>query len=434
MTSAPAEPAIGAVDTDVGGPEIAAVTMQAMAVSLQMPSDPAHPNRMPFSGILTRIDEASDRAPNGSGGKRILITRAAAEGALNSLLGMGVGLRRDLTGHNAQNKVGVITAARIDNNAIHIDGFIYASDFPTEALRIHMRQADLGFSFEAQQLRVESVETDPVIVTSCIFTGAAILFKNDAAYKTTAIAAAAAKESTMEDVTAAVTAAVQAALGPMSEQLTTLKAGMDAQAGIIAELQKVPPAMRAVQEAMARVEPHAARLEAGADKLEADGIGADEAAGHAALMRKMAVALRADAARGTLPQTYHVAASRFAPAVVAEPLKIESTPEYQALMAVAAQQAAELKATKEAQEAQATALKDLKAAMDAQRNPPARKTLTPEVNAVLSRMGLQEPGEGGGGYPVHQIDAALDQMKDRLSTTDRIRMKTMLANGGLLQS
>jgi hypothetical protein len=37
-----------------------------------------HPNRMPFSGVLTRIDDPSDAAPEGSNGKRILLTMDAA--------------------------------------------------------------------------------------------------------------------------------------------------------------------------------------------------------------------------------------------------------------------------------------------------------------------------------------------------------------------
>ena len=53
------------------------VTLHAM--SLNVPETPGHPNKLPFKGILTRIDEPSDAAPDGSNGKRVLLTRAAAE-------------------------------------------------------------------------------------------------------------------------------------------------------------------------------------------------------------------------------------------------------------------------------------------------------------------------------------------------------------------
>jgi hypothetical protein len=102
-----------------------------------------------------------------------------------------VGVASDFAGHAPRNKVGTISAAWIDGNAIHIDGYIYAADFPVEAAEIKRRQADLGFSFEARDLDVENANTDPLVVTACVFTGAAILLKNAAAYRLTSLAAAA---------------------------------------------------------------------------------------------------------------------------------------------------------------------------------------------------------------------------------------------------
>ena len=60
------------------------------AMALDIPEFAGHPNRVPFSGVLTRLDAPSDRAPNGAAGHRVLLTRAAAERALPSLLGMAV--------------------------------------------------------------------------------------------------------------------------------------------------------------------------------------------------------------------------------------------------------------------------------------------------------------------------------------------------------
>jgi hypothetical protein len=78
------------------------------ARSLDIPSND-HPNKMPFSGVLTRIDEPSDVAPEGSGGKRVLITMDAAKNALDSLLGMAVNFGFD--DHRPREKVGVISTA-----------------------------------------------------------------------------------------------------------------------------------------------------------------------------------------------------------------------------------------------------------------------------------------------------------------------------------
>ena len=103
------------------------------AMSLNIALDDGHPNKMPFSGIMTRIDEPSDRPPEGSGGRLITISAEAAEKALSSLLGMAVDYKPNLDGHDPKNKIGVITAATIEGDAILIEGFIYAADFPEVA-------------------------------------------------------------------------------------------------------------------------------------------------------------------------------------------------------------------------------------------------------------------------------------------------------------
>jgi hypothetical protein len=47
--------------------------IQLRARSLDVPAN-AHPNRLPFSGVLTKIDEPSDAAPEGSNGNRVTLT------------------------------------------------------------------------------------------------------------------------------------------------------------------------------------------------------------------------------------------------------------------------------------------------------------------------------------------------------------------------
>lgn len=64
----------------------------------------------------------------------------------------------------------------------------------SHAARIALDAAKLGFSFEAQQIAVESLNADPLVITDCVFTGAAFLMKDTAAYRTTALAILAAKE------------------------------------------------------------------------------------------------------------------------------------------------------------------------------------------------------------------------------------------------
>src|SRR4051812_12869838 len=118
------------------------------AMALDLPHTPGHPNKHPFKGILTRLDQPSDRPPEGSRGHRVVLTRAAAEKALPTLLGMAVNYTTDLAGHDVKRKIGTITAATIEGDAIHIEGFLYAADFPDEVARVQSERSLLGFSYE----------------------------------------------------------------------------------------------------------------------------------------------------------------------------------------------------------------------------------------------------------------------------------------------
>lgn len=415
------------------------ISMTLSAVSLDIPHVDNHPNRMPFSGILTRIDEASDSPPGGAGGKKVLLTRAAAEGALNSLIGMGVDLTKNFDGHDAQKKVGIITGAHIDGSALRIAGFIYAADFPREALRIHLEQADLGFSFEARNLAVESTETDPLVVKSCVFTGAAILMKNDAAYQTTALAAAKAKEheKDMSEIQDAVAAALKDALGPITKALGEVAAVQATQGTKLEEMAKTPPIIHAVAATVAKVEPHANRLEAAADQMDKDGIGLHQTAGHVNHLRRMADAMRADAAVGKVPHAYHDAGSYWAgrsdprqqqdpPAPAA--VKIEETPEFKALQAAHDK---EIKDAKDATAALETKYTDMDKRMKEMRDPPARKTVDPSINALLARAGLTAPEEGQT-LSLAKVDAAINSMAGGMDVSQRMHLKTALAKAGLL--
>jgi len=64
---------------------LAVIEMQLEAMAVKIPHVEGHPNRVPFEGVLTIVDSASDRAPAGARGHRVLLTRAAAEKALASL-------------------------------------------------------------------------------------------------------------------------------------------------------------------------------------------------------------------------------------------------------------------------------------------------------------------------------------------------------------
>ncbi len=91
------------------------------------------PERLPFEGCLTLVDVASDRAPSGARGHRVVLTREAAEAALPSLLGMAVDYKAGWDGHDARQKCGIITTAQLERTQADGGGYLFARDFPSSA-------------------------------------------------------------------------------------------------------------------------------------------------------------------------------------------------------------------------------------------------------------------------------------------------------------
>jgi hypothetical protein len=104
------------------------IELESMAV--EMPKVKGHPNRMGFRGVLTVVDSPSQRPPSGSKGHRVLLTQAAAEAALPSLLGMALDYAPSFDRHDQRRKVGVITSAEIVGRNLEVGGYLYAKDFP----------------------------------------------------------------------------------------------------------------------------------------------------------------------------------------------------------------------------------------------------------------------------------------------------------------
>jgi hypothetical protein len=91
-------------------------------MAVEFPVVHGHPNRLPFEGVLTLVDVASDKAPSGARGHRVVLTREAAEAALPSLMGMAVDYKAGWDGHDARQKCGIITAAEVDGQKLTVAG------------------------------------------------------------------------------------------------------------------------------------------------------------------------------------------------------------------------------------------------------------------------------------------------------------------------
>jgi hypothetical protein len=162
--------------------------MELRAMAVEFPVVHGHPNRLPFEGVLTLVDVASDKAPSGARGHRVVLTREAAEGALPSLLGMAVDYKAGWDGHDARQKCGIITAAELDGRKLTVAGYLFARDFPEMEAKIQADGAGagaMGMSYELADAHVADMRAQVWTLTRATFTGAAILLREKAAYRST---------------------------------------------------------------------------------------------------------------------------------------------------------------------------------------------------------------------------------------------------------
>ncbi len=160
------------------------IDLESMAI--EMPLVTGHPNREEFCGVLTLVDVASDRAPAGARGHRVVLTRAAAEDGLPSLLGMALDYSPSLDRHDTRRKIGVITRAEISGRRLELGGYLFAKDFPEIVKEIRRggqrRQlsasesengtdACLGMSYEIADARVADLRAKVWTLTQCHFHG-----------------------------------------------------------------------------------------------------------------------------------------------------------------------------------------------------------------------------------------------------------------------
>jgi len=141
-------------------------TVELESMAIEVPDVEGHPNREPFRGVLTMVDMTSDRAPSGSRGHRVVLTKTAAEAALPSLLGMALDYAPALDRRDVRRKVGVITRAEIIGRSVELGGYLFAKDFPeigkeigrvsrryTRGIAGTLAAPQLGMSYESRMCR-----------------------------------------------------------------------------------------------------------------------------------------------------------------------------------------------------------------------------------------------------------------------------------------
>lgn len=149
----------------------------------------AHPNKLPFFGLLNPLDVPSERVPKLEGhifspaiSLPLCITTETARNSLYTIQGMALNCSVDFSTHNPTRKVGVITHAYVKKKALMIDGYLYALDFPE--LIDAFSKRELGLSLEIHNVRVRIVN-DVLEPTDPLFVGASIIDRDKAAFKNT---------------------------------------------------------------------------------------------------------------------------------------------------------------------------------------------------------------------------------------------------------
>jgi hypothetical protein len=395
----------------------AALTLSIEAMAIVMPDVADHPNRMPFTGVLTFVDTPSDLPVGGAGGKRVILPRTVAQEILPSLLGMAIDFTPNLDGHDVTRKIGLITSADVVGDEIQIGGFFYAADFPQVCARIKAEKEALGFSYE---IKAQTQEIGDLLqIVSGVFTGAAVLRKDKAAYQSTSLAANAAGDIDMtpEELKKMLEDAVK----PLASQLNALTTDLTALKASTAPLQ-------ANAEMRARIAPHATTLRNCAAAMEAAGIGLDSRHGHVAHLHRMAGAMEAEAAQGKLPHIYRDHDWIMGNADRGD--NRSAAPSVDTKVITDAIEAA-VKPLKDGLEAQGTKITDLSAKAFSNAEAPQRRTLSGEGAALLAKAGLKLEGENGK-VSVHALDQAIE--KAGLGRQDGIALKLSLQSAGRLEA
>jgi hypothetical protein len=113
------------------------------------------------------------------------MTKKAAESALGTLIGMGIGYNTDFSGHDPSRKAGIITDAQIVDDRIDVQGYVFEYDFPQLAREYNKRPTEWGMSYELADAHILDMRADLWVITKLTFIGAAILLRGKGAFNQT---------------------------------------------------------------------------------------------------------------------------------------------------------------------------------------------------------------------------------------------------------
>jgi hypothetical protein len=254
----------------------------------QMSDVGSHPNKAHFKCALFAVDVPSDGSPGGAGGKRIRISSSVCDKYLQTFVGMALNIDyvNGMADHDPRFKVAVIEKAyRSMDGFAWIEGYIYAKDFPDVVATIryynglaaeyNWSEYQFGASLEMEASVQNAEDAEDVLdVMEFCGTGAAILFAEAAAYKSTSFAAKNKKpnEEEQNKMTPEQIKAMEDSMKAVTEGLTALTASVQSIVTEVTSIKTDVTTMKAANEAneaKSAEEQAAATLKAAQDKAAA---------------------------------------------------------------------------------------------------------------------------------------------------------------------
>ena len=156
-----------------------------------------NPDFMEFDAVVGYVNTPTDATPGGGiDGYQLVISSEGMD--VQSLVGSGVNVAwydgwfedssKNLKGHDARFKVGVIDDAYVAGNEIHASGHLWKHDFPDVCDTIECAKESLGCSVEAYFDGFRQDDEAKILTGfGARFTGVAILYKSKAAFKSTKV-------------------------------------------------------------------------------------------------------------------------------------------------------------------------------------------------------------------------------------------------------
>lgn len=157
--------------------------------NLRAKDNSAQGGKRRFRCVVLRLDVPSDLPCRGCRRHRVVITSAAAREALRGLEGMRVCFDDYQATPVVRQACGIVTHAAIVGDALQVEGYLYASDFPEIVEQIE--RGTMGMSVQISDAHIEDFSADLWTVTRTTFAGLSVLERKHAAYQGTSLQLAA---------------------------------------------------------------------------------------------------------------------------------------------------------------------------------------------------------------------------------------------------